>query len=64
MEMTLFTDCKIIKDLKETEAGTPVQEDENRRLKQLYVDAQVRADLLREAPVENGEASAAMRAGS
>jgi putative transposase len=38
-------------------------EDENRRLKKLYVDAQLSADLLREALAKYGEASAAPCAG-
>ena len=38
-------------------------EEENRRLKKRYVDAQLSADLLRESLAKNGEASAAPRAG-
>ncbi len=49
-------DASLVSRMKELE-------DANRRLKKLYVDAQLSADLLREALAKNGKASAAPGAG-
>ena len=50
MKMSRFTASQVIAVLKQ---------DENRRVKKMYADAQLSAELLKEAMAKNGEAISA-----
>lgn len=66
MKTSRYSDSQIMTILKQAEAGTPVPsgmdasmmsrlkelEDENRRLKKMYAEVQLQADVLKEAIVK------------